>query len=109
MAYLWNQPDTEQYFDTPDDALEYIVAGDRLRDIITDRRSLACFLINQAKYSEAQPKTNHTKSSRKLSPRELLLFSLFRFFPLQNGLAQRAVFIGKAQNSCFFEPRQGGI
>lgn len=34
-AYLWNQPDTEQYFDTPDDALEYIVAGDRLRDIIT--------------------------------------------------------------------------
>ena len=35
MAYLWNQPDTEQYFDTPDDALEYIVAGDRLRDIIT--------------------------------------------------------------------------
>ena len=33
--YLWNQPDTEQYFDTPDDALEYIVAGDRLRDIIT--------------------------------------------------------------------------
>ena len=34
MAYLWNQPDTEQYFDTPDDALEYIVAGDRLRDII---------------------------------------------------------------------------
>lgn len=35
MAYLWNQPDTEQYFDTPDDALEYIVAGDHLRDIIT--------------------------------------------------------------------------
>ena len=35
MAYLWNQPDTEPYFDTPDDALEYIVAGDRLRDIIT--------------------------------------------------------------------------
>ncbi len=44
---FWNQPDTEQYFDTPDDALEYIVAGDRLRDIIiTDRRSLACFLTN---------------------------------------------------------------
>ena len=35
MAYLWNQPDTEQYLDTLDDALEYIVAGDRLRDIIT--------------------------------------------------------------------------
>ena len=43
------------------------------------------------------------------TPRELLLFSLIRFFPLQNGLAQRAIFIGKAQNSRFFEPRRGGI
>ena len=34
-AYLWNQPDTEQAFDSADDALEYIVAGDRLRDVIT--------------------------------------------------------------------------
>jgi len=66
-------------------------------------------LINQAKYSEAQPKTNHTKSSRKFSLRELLLSSLIRFFPLQNGLAQRAIFIGKAQNSRFFESRRGGI
>ena len=39
MAYLWNQPDTEQYFDTPDDALEYIVAGDRLRDMHPVRRT----------------------------------------------------------------------
>ena len=54
----------------------------------------------------AQP---DTKSSRKFSPRELLLFSLIRFFPLQNGLAQRTVFIGKAQNSRFFEPRRGRI
>jgi hypothetical protein len=50
----------------------------------------------------------NTKSSRKFSPRELLSFASI-LFPLQNGLAQRTVFIGKAQNSRFFEPRQGGI
>lgn len=33
--YLWNQPETEQVFDTADDALEYMVGSDRLRDIIT--------------------------------------------------------------------------
>ena len=54
----------------------------------------------------AQP---DTKCSRKFSTRELLLFSLMRFFPLQNGLAQRTVFIGKAQNSRLFESRRGGI
>ena len=34
-AYLWNQPETEQAFDSADEALEYIVGGDRLRDVIT--------------------------------------------------------------------------
>ena len=34
-AYLWNRDDTAQAFDSADDALEYIVAGDRLRDVIT--------------------------------------------------------------------------
>lgn len=33
--YLWNRPETEQVFESPDDALEYIVGGDRLRDVIT--------------------------------------------------------------------------
>lgn len=33
--YLWNRPETEQVFDSADAALEYIVGGDRLRDIIT--------------------------------------------------------------------------
>ena len=34
-AYLWNQSDTAQAFDSADDALEYMVGGDRLRDVIT--------------------------------------------------------------------------
>ena len=33
--YLWDQPGTEQVFDSTDDALEYRVGGDRLRDVIT--------------------------------------------------------------------------
>ena len=33
--YLWNRPETEQVFDTADDALEYMVGSDRLRDVIT--------------------------------------------------------------------------
>ena len=33
--YLWNRPETEQVFNSSDDALEYIVSGDRLRDVIT--------------------------------------------------------------------------
>ena len=33
--YLWNQPETEQIFRTPDDALDYMVGNDRLRDVIT--------------------------------------------------------------------------
>lgn len=33
--YLWNQPGTEQVYDTVDDALEYMVGSDRLRDVIT--------------------------------------------------------------------------
>ena len=35
IAYVWNQPDTTQYFDTPDEVLEYMVGSDRLRDVIT--------------------------------------------------------------------------
>lgn len=33
--YHWNQPDTERCFDTADDALEYMIGSDRLRDVIT--------------------------------------------------------------------------
>ena len=33
--YLWNRPETEQIFNTADDALEYMVGSDRLRDVIT--------------------------------------------------------------------------
>lgn len=33
--YLWNQPGTERAFDNADDALEYMVGPDRLRDVIT--------------------------------------------------------------------------
>lgn len=33
--YRWNQPDTTRQFDAPDDALEYMVGSDRLRDVIT--------------------------------------------------------------------------
>ena len=33
--YLWNRPETERVFNTADDALEYMVGGDRLRDVIT--------------------------------------------------------------------------
>ena len=35
IAYVWNQPDTTQYFDTPDEVLEYMAGSDRLRDVIT--------------------------------------------------------------------------
>ena len=34
-AYLWDQPETEQVFETTDDTLEYLVGGDCLRDVIT--------------------------------------------------------------------------
>ena len=33
--YIWNQPETERCFETADDALEYMVGSDRLRDVIT--------------------------------------------------------------------------
>ena len=33
--YVWNRPETECCFDTADDALEYMVGSDRLRDLIT--------------------------------------------------------------------------
>ncbi len=33
--YEPNKPETEVSFDTADNALEYIVSGDRLRDVIT--------------------------------------------------------------------------
>ena len=33
--YVWNRPETECCFNTPDDALEYMVGSDRLRDVIT--------------------------------------------------------------------------
>ena len=33
--YLWNRPETEQIFNTADDALEYMVGSNRLRDVIT--------------------------------------------------------------------------
>lgn len=33
--YIWNRPETECYFDTADDALEYMVGSERLRDVIT--------------------------------------------------------------------------
>ena len=33
--YVWNRPETECCFDTADDALEYMVGSDRLRDVIT--------------------------------------------------------------------------
>lgn len=33
--YLWNRPETEQVFDNADDALNYMVGSDRLRDVIT--------------------------------------------------------------------------
>ena len=35
IIYLYNQPDTTRYFSTADDALEYMVGNDRLRDVIT--------------------------------------------------------------------------
>ena len=35
IAYIWNKPETTECFDTVDDVLEYIVSGDRLRDVIT--------------------------------------------------------------------------
>ena len=35
ISYLWNQPNTTQFFDTTDDVLEYMVGSDRLRDVIT--------------------------------------------------------------------------
>ena len=33
--YRWNQPDTTRFFETADEVLEYIISGDRLRDVIT--------------------------------------------------------------------------
>ena len=33
--YVWDRPETECCFDTADDALEYMVGSDRLRDVIT--------------------------------------------------------------------------
>jgi hypothetical protein len=33
--YIWNQPETEHCFNTADEALEYMVGNDRLRDVIT--------------------------------------------------------------------------
>ena len=33
--YVWNRPETECCFDTVDDALEYMVGSDRMRDVIT--------------------------------------------------------------------------
>lgn len=33
--YLWDQPSSIKSFETADDALEYIVGNDRLRDVIT--------------------------------------------------------------------------
>ncbi len=33
--YIWNHPETECCFDTADDALEYMIGSDRLRDVIT--------------------------------------------------------------------------
>lgn len=33
--YHWNQPDTECCFNTADDAIEYMVGSDRLRNVIT--------------------------------------------------------------------------
>lgn len=33
--YIWNQPETTRQFNTEDEALEYIVGSDRLRDVIT--------------------------------------------------------------------------
>ena len=41
-VYLWNQPGTEQVFNTADDALEYMVASDRLRNVITQVTVLEC-------------------------------------------------------------------
>ena len=32
---VWNQPETEQIFRTADEALNYMVGPDRLRDVIT--------------------------------------------------------------------------
>ena len=39
--YLWNQPETEQIFRTADEALNYMVGPDRLRDVITKVTVLA--------------------------------------------------------------------
>ena len=33
--YIWNEPDTAQTFDSADEALEYMLGNDRLRDVIT--------------------------------------------------------------------------
>lgn len=35
IVYRWKDADTLRYFDTADDALEYMVGNDRLRDVIT--------------------------------------------------------------------------
>ena len=31
--YIWNQPRTTRQFDAPDEALEFMVGSDRLRDV----------------------------------------------------------------------------
>ena len=35
MIYEANKPETDKVCETADDALDYIVGGDRLRDVIT--------------------------------------------------------------------------
>lgn len=35
QKFVENQEETERWYDTADDLLEYTIAGDRLRDIIT--------------------------------------------------------------------------
>lgn len=35
VVYHWNEPETARFFETADDALDYMVGEDRLRDVIT--------------------------------------------------------------------------
>ena len=39
--YIVNRPETEKVYETADDALEYMVGQDRLRDVITQVRVVA--------------------------------------------------------------------
>lgn len=41
IIYIANRPDTEKVCETVDDALEYMVGEDRLRDVITQVHVLA--------------------------------------------------------------------